>query len=56
MIKAKYIGISTYSLRYGKIYEATIYESHPEMLVVVDESKEEYVFPKELFEIVEDSQ
>ena len=52
MIKVKFIGTDDpLMLRYGKIYEAKV--AKLKWFAIVDETNEEYVYPPELFEIVE---
>ena len=52
-IKVKFIGDDDpLALRYGKIYEAIVGQMG--MYGIVDETGEEYGYPPELFEIVED--
>ena len=51
-IKVKYIGEDDpLSLRNGKIYDARVLQKG--WLGIVDETKEEYAYPPELFEKVE---
>lgn len=51
-IKVKFIGEDDpLALRNGKIYEAIVGQKG--MYGIVDETKEEYAYPPELFEIVE---
>ena len=51
-IKVRYIGEDDpLSLRNGKVYEARY--SDYGFLAIVDETHEEYAYPPELFEIVE---
>ena len=53
MIKVKYIGEDDpLSLRKDKIYNARVLKKN--WFGIVDETKEEYAFPPELFEVVED--
>ena len=53
MIKVRYIGEDDpLSLRKGKIYEARVLKKH--WLGIVDETKEEYAYPPNLFEVVEE--
>lgn len=50
-IKVRYIGKNTISLISGKVYVARILKKG--WFGIVDETKDEYAFPPELFEIVE---
>jgi hypothetical protein len=53
MIKVKYIGKDNpIALRNGKIYDARILKLN--WYGIIDESKEEYAYPPEMFEIVEE--
>ena len=52
MIKVKYIGKSTISLISGKEYDARVLKKG--WFGIVDETNEEYAFPPELFEVVEE--
>lgn len=53
-IKVKYIGEDNpLALRFGKIYPARILQKG--WYGIVDETHEEYAYPPELFEIVDDS-
>lgn len=50
-VKVKYIGTDDpLSLRNGKVYEARVLKRN--WLGIVDETNEEYAYPPELFEIV----
>ena len=52
MIKVKYIGEDDpLSLRNGKTYEARVLKKG--WFGIVDETKEEYAYPPNLFEIIE---
>lgn len=55
-IKVKYIGEDNpISLRYGKIYEATVLKPTKKgkrWYGIVDETHEAYAYPPELFEII----
>lgn len=51
-IKVKYTGETSLSLIHDKTYTARILKKG--WYGIVDESKEEYAFPPELFEIVEE--
>ena len=52
MLKVKYIGEDDpMSLRFGKIYDARILKKG--WYGIVDESGEEYAYPPEVFEVVE---
>ncbi len=54
-IKVKYIGeYYKVSLEKGKVYDALVDSAHPQFYAIVDESGEEYGFPAEQFEIVEE--
>ena len=37
----------------GKIYDATIDEGKHKWFRIIDESGEDYIYPKEIFEIIE---
>ncbi len=51
MLKVKYIGEDNpLSLRNGKVYDARVLKKG--WYGVVDETKEEYAYPPELFEVV----
>ena len=51
-IKVKYIGADDpIALRHGKVYEARVLKLN--WYGIVDETNEEYAYPPELFEIVE---
>lgn len=51
-VKVKYIGEDDpLSLRNGKVYNARVLKKN--WYGIVDETKEEYAFPPELFEVVE---
>ena len=53
VIKVKYIGKDDpLSLRHGKVYDARILKKN--WYGIVDETKEEYAYPPELFEIVKE--
>ena len=59
MIKVKYIGEDMAEIRNGEIYEATTIKGPApagsgEVLSVIDRSGEAYVYPKRLFEVIED--
>jgi len=52
-IKVKYNGKDDpLALRNGKVYDARVLKKN--WLGIVDETKEEYAYPPELFEIVEE--
>lgn len=52
-IKVKYIGEDNpLALRNGKIYDARVLKKN--WLGIVDETNEEYAYPPELFEMVEE--
>ena len=54
IIKVKHIGEDDpLSLRYGKIYNARVLKMN--WYGIVDETGEEYAYPPELFEVVEDT-
>lgn len=53
-IRVKYIGEDDLlSLRYGKVYDARILKKN--WYGILDETNEEYAYPPELFEVVENN-
>jgi len=50
-MKVRYIGKDTVSLRTGKVYPVMATETH--WYRIFDETEEDYLFPGELFEIVD---
>lgn len=54
MIKVRYIGEDDpLSLRNGKVYDARVLKKG--WFGIVDETKEEYAYPPELFEVIRDN-